>query len=257
MSTKTKTKPEETEVIDKPTKETESSLFFFYTQGCGWCKKVIPLIDELNNEGYNILKLDLADGENSKLQTEVKKEYNHQCGTPYFVDSETGNTICGFREKDVLEKWAKGEEIPQPVRPSGPPPKVPLMGASEKEIKTWKKEYNVWYKKNEKLPNVKKANQLLEMPRPKTDPPKPPAPNADDKALDTWKGEYNKWAEENTHLPNVIPGDTIIERFKQRRDGQANMPQSSQQAKLAPEQEARFQRLEQKLDKLIKHLGVK
>ena len=224
MSKETKVKTEEAEVIDKPTEETESSLYFFYTQGCGWCKKVIPIVDELNEKGYNILKLDLADGENNKLQNEVKKEYSHQCGTPYFVDGETGNTICGFREKDVLEKWAKGEEIPQPVRPTGPPPKVPLMGADAKEIKSWKKEYNVWYKKNEKLPNVKTATQLLELPRPKTDPPKPPAPNADDKALNTWKEEYDKWAEENTHLPNVIPGDTIVERFRQRRDGVANQP---------------------------------
>ena len=74
--------------------------------------------------------------------------------------------------------------------------------------------------------------------------------------MTTWKEEYDKWAEENTHLPNVIPGDTIVERFKQRRDGVANQP-SGGAAKLNPEQEPRLQRVEQKLDKLIKHLGVK
>ena len=87
--------------------------------------------------------------------------------------------------------------------------------------------------------------------------PPPPAPNADDKALNTLKEEYDKWAEENTHLPNVIPGDTIVERFKQRRDGANQAPMPGGTTKLAPEQEARLQRLEQKMDKLIKHLGVK
>ena len=50
------------------------------------------------------------------------------------------------KEKDVLEKWAKGEEIPQPVRPTGPPPKPPLMGASKEEEEKWTKEYDEWYK---------------------------------------------------------------------------------------------------------------
>ena len=45
----------------------ESKLYFFYTIGCGWCKKVMPHIDALNEEGHNILKLDLADGDNKKL----------------------------------------------------------------------------------------------------------------------------------------------------------------------------------------------
>ena len=168
------------------TKSTETSLYYFFTQGCGFCKKVDPIVDELIKEGHNILKLDLADGNNRSLQDEVKNKYNAQCGTPWFVDGETGNQICGYREKDVLEKWAKGEEIPQPVRPTGPPPKVPLMDASDEEVKTWKKEYGEWYKKNEKLPNVKDAEQMLKLPRPKTEPPKPPSPTASDKELDKW-----------------------------------------------------------------------
>ena len=52
----------------------EPTLYFFYTQGCGWCKKVDPIVDELIADGYEILKLDLADGENNKLQAEIKKE---------------------------------------------------------------------------------------------------------------------------------------------------------------------------------------
>ena len=260
MANDTKTKPKKDEVIEEKSKKTtkeESALYFFYTQGCGWCKKVMPHVDELIKEGHEILKLDLADGDNQKLQNEVKAEYKAQCGTPWFVDAETGNQICGFREKDVLEKWAKGEEIPQPVRPTGPPPNPPLHGASEEDEGKWKKEYNEWYKKNDKLPNVKTAEELLKLPRPKSDPPKPPTPTATDEELEKWKKEYDVWSKENSHLPNMIPSDTIVERFKQRRDAQGNQSAMQGGAKLSPDQEARLTRVEQKLDKLIKHLGVK
>ena len=69
---KEKTK-EVTESTEAVVEEKESTLYYFYSQGCGWCKRTEPLIDELNNEGgYNILKLDLADGDNNKLQQEIK-----------------------------------------------------------------------------------------------------------------------------------------------------------------------------------------
>jgi len=259
---KNTTKVKEEPLVEVKEQKKESTLYFFYTTGCGWCKKVIPLIDELNKDGYDILKLDLADGDNRKLQDEVKKEYKHQCGTPYFVDSETGNTICGFRENDVLEKWAKGEEIPQPVRPTGPPPKMPLMGASKEEETKWKKEYNIWYKKNDKLPNVKSADEMLKLPRPKTEPPKPPGQGADDKAIDEWVKEYDVWKEKNSHLPGLIEGKQIADRFKAARDGNPMPNQPGQQPPMAggglnPEAEARITRIEQKVDKLIRHLGVK
>ena len=38
----------------------ESTLYYFYSVGCGWCKKTEPLVDELNEAGYDILKLDLT-----------------------------------------------------------------------------------------------------------------------------------------------------------------------------------------------------
>ena len=190
MATDTKAKTSE----KKKTKSKESTLYYFYTQGCGWCKRVDPIVDTLISEGYDILKLDLANGDNQSLVNEIKKEYNHQCGTPYLVDSESGNMICGYREKDILEKWAKGEEIPQPVRPTGPPPKVPLMDADDKETDKWKKEYNEWYKKNDKLPNIKTADEVLSLPRPKTEIPTPPNMNSTDEELSKWQKGYDKWS---------------------------------------------------------------
>ena len=245
----------------------ESSLFYFFSQGCGWCKRVEPLIDELNNEGYNILKLDLAVGDNNSLQTEVKDKYGHQCGTPYFVDGETGNMICGFREKDVLEKWANGEEIPPPPRPTGPAPKAPFHGASDTDVKAWKEEYGKWAEDNKHLPNVPKADDILKRPRPKSDPPQRPQPNFTDEQYEAWGKEWDKWKDENNHLPNLQDSKTMVENFKQRFS-QINNPEMNPNgpaptainANAAPNSaglEARMNSLENKLDRLINHLGVK
>ena len=102
------------EFVDKntPKSKKESTLYYFYTTGCGFCKKAEPIVDELNKEGkYEILKLDLAEKDNQGLNKELKEKYKGQCGTPWFIDAETGNQVCGFREKDVIEKWASGEEL--------------------------------------------------------------------------------------------------------------------------------------------------
>ena len=51
-------------------------LYYFYSVGCGFCKKAEPIVDELNKEGYNILKLDLADKDNqglNKISTRIYK----------------------------------------------------------------------------------------------------------------------------------------------------------------------------------------
>ena len=232
--------------------ETASQWYYFYSQGCGFCKKAEPIVDELNKEGHNILKLDMAEADNQGLSNELKKEYKAQCGTPWFINAETGKQICGFREKDVILKWLDGEDIPAPPRPKGPIPKPPLLGAPQEEEDKWREDYAKWLDENSHLPNTQTADQILDRPRPKTEPPKPPVPNANDEQLQTWAKEYDKWKDENEHLPNLQPSSVIIDRFKQRGN-----PQMPPQAGITPDIEARFSRIEQKLDKLVNHLGVK
>ena len=70
----------ETEVKSKETSKKEetpkeSTLYYFYSQGCGWCKKSEPHVDELNKKGYNIL-MDyydfIPDEEKPKVHKELK-----------------------------------------------------------------------------------------------------------------------------------------------------------------------------------------
>ena len=133
-----------TEVVEATTEEEKlSPLYFFYTEGCGWCKRVMPVIDELNKEGHDILKLDLADNDNKEVQKELKEKYKAQCGTPWFINADTGHQICGFREKDILLKWINGEEIPQPPKPKGPPPPPPQDFENKDQVAECKTKYEV------------------------------------------------------------------------------------------------------------------
>ena len=201
----------------------------------------------------------MADSDNQALANELKQEYNVQCGTPWFINEATGKGVCGFREKDIIEKWLAGEDIPAPPRPTGPPPKPPFHGSTGKEETTWKKEYKKWAEENSHLPNIQTADQILERPRPKSDPPKPPVgPNMTDKNYEDWAKEWDKWTKENSHLPNLQPADQLIENFK-KRNQQGQQPQMNQAAVNNPKInsiEAKVQALELKVDKIIKHFGI-
>ena len=143
-STAKKVKKPAKQVVKEVKKTQESPWYVFCSTGCGFCKKSEPIINELIEEGHDILVLDMAEPDNQKLNKELQAEYKTQCGTPWFVNAETGKGICGFREKAVLEKWLAGEDIPAPPKPKGMPPRPPFMGAPDTEIKKWKTDYNKW-----------------------------------------------------------------------------------------------------------------
>ena len=247
------TKQDKSQVDEKNVEvveEENSPWYYFYSNGCGFCKKVGPIVDELIKEGHDILKLDVADKDNQGLSQELKEKYKAQCGTPWFINSETGKQVCGFREKDVIKKWLDGEDIPAPPRPKGPMPKLPLFGAPDEEVEGWKAAYEVWKVENSHLPNLQTTDQILSRPRPKTDPPPPPNPNMTDEEMSTWGKLYNKWKDENDHLPNLQPVEKILERFK----AQAQQPGGQQLPGGNITERLTF--LEVKMDALMKHLGV-
>ena len=45
-----KTKEETLEVVEEI--EESSPWYYFYSVGCGWCKKTEPIVDELIKEGF-------------------------------------------------------------------------------------------------------------------------------------------------------------------------------------------------------------
>ncbi len=230
----------------------ESKLYFFYSVGCGWCTRAIPHIDGLNEDGHDILKLDLGESVNKKIQDELKSKYKIKCGTPFFINADTGHHVCGYREKDILLKWVKGEPVPPPPRPKSPMPRPPFHESPKKEIDGWVKEYELWSDENSHLPDLKTAKELLAMPRPKSMAPSPPTINAPPEQVDEWKKNYKSWMEENSHLSNLGSPEQILQRLQFQRS-QAQTQQNVKDINL----ETRIGILEKKIDKLMMHLGVK
>ena len=122
----------------------KQKLLYITNPNCGWCKKADPVVDELIKDGYKITTLNISMAAESKIANKVKEKYSASCGTPLFIDEETGNMVCGFREKDILEKWAKGEEVPAPPRPAPRPAQKNENPKSETPIRKLAKLEYIW-----------------------------------------------------------------------------------------------------------------
>ena len=268
---KEQSETESVEAVETSEEDEElSPWYYFFSVGCGFCKKVEPIIEELNNEGHDILFLDMAEPDNQKLNAELKREYNKQCGTPWFINADTGESVCGYREKNILEKWLNGEEIPEPPRLKSQMPKIPFQGSTEEAEKAWSSEYTKWIEDNKHMgtdfvERQKSAEEILSNPRPKSDPPRPPMgpalKDATDEQLDKWGEEYQKWQDDNNHLPNLQPVGAAVQNMKNRRNQMSCMAVAGgapavDNAKLNS-LEAKITALEVKLDKVMNHFGVK
>tara|TARA_B100000029_G_C17580482_1_gene959496 strand:+ start:2194 stop:2748 length:555 start_codon:yes stop_codon:yes gene_type:complete len=177
----------------------ESTLYYFNSVGCAFCKQIDPIVEKLNKEGYDILSLDVAEKDNQGLHREIENKYDLRCGTPFLVDGSNGNYICGFRDEETIKKWADGEKIPEPPKPKSPAPSLPKDWDDEKQVENFKK-------------------------------------------------DYSKWKEENNHLPKLQTSEQVVDRFKKQWEARKNQQQNPND---------RISILEQKLDKLMNHLGVK
>ena len=175
----------------------ESTLYYFYSVGCAFCKQIDPVVEKLNNEGYDILKLDLNEKDNQGLHREIENKYDLRCGTPFFVDGSNGNNICGETGEEMIKKWADGEEIPEPPKPKSPPPPLPQDWDNQEEV-------------------------------------------------DIWKQAYEGWVEENNHMLNHTDVNVLLDRFKQQWEDRKQQSLKN-----------RITIVEQKLDKLMNHFGVK
>ena len=86
-----------------------SELTYITSARCGWCRKADPIIEQLQKDGVDIKVLDITIPEQKDEATLIKRKHNANCGTPFFIDAETGNSVCGFKEEGILA-WAKGEK---------------------------------------------------------------------------------------------------------------------------------------------------
>lgn len=81
-------------------------LIDFYGKECPHCLKMMALVDRLEKEsGLKVEKLEVWHNEENARRME--KYDKGQCGgVPFFVNTDTGATICGEAPYEKLKNWA-------------------------------------------------------------------------------------------------------------------------------------------------------
>jgi thiol-disulfide isomerase/thioredoxin len=85
-------------------------LLEFYGTECPHCIKMMPIIDKLIAEGFDIKKHEVwHDEKNAKV---MEKYDTGLCGgVPFFFNTDSKQFICGEADEAKLRKWAKGEKV--------------------------------------------------------------------------------------------------------------------------------------------------
>ncbi len=87
-------------------------LLEFYGEECHWCKVMDGRIARLEKEeGVKVDKYEVwHNPENAEKMEQYNKRPNggvYCSGVPYFINTKTGNRVCGAMEYEDLKKWAK------------------------------------------------------------------------------------------------------------------------------------------------------
>ncbi len=83
-------------------------LLFFYGKECSHCKLMEGLVQKLVEEGIVVKHLEV---ENDKANEEYLLSLDKEScgGVPFFVNTQTGKTICGEVPYPELKEWAIGK----------------------------------------------------------------------------------------------------------------------------------------------------
>lgn len=85
-------------------------VIFFYGIDCPHCVVVEKHVDRLISEEVKIKKMEVWNNkENDEMMMELDKGDDMCGGVPFFLNQNTGKTICGEATYEEIKKWAKGK----------------------------------------------------------------------------------------------------------------------------------------------------
>jgi hypothetical protein len=86
----------------------KKDLLFFYGLECPHCITTEKCVDRLIVEGVNIKKVEVwHNKENDKMMEELDKGEDMCGGVPFFLNQNTGKTICGEATYKEIKNWAE------------------------------------------------------------------------------------------------------------------------------------------------------
>ena len=83
-------------------------LLFFYGLECPYCITAEKHVDKLIEEGLSIKKVEVwHNEENDKILVKLDKGEDCCGGVPFFLNQNTGKTICGEATYKEIKNWAE------------------------------------------------------------------------------------------------------------------------------------------------------
>jgi thiol-disulfide isomerase/thioredoxin len=86
------------------------ALLEFYGKECPHCVEMRPLVERLEAElGVDVEKYETWHDEKNEEKRRIHDKGGECGGVPFFVNTESGETICGAVPYETLKAWAKGK----------------------------------------------------------------------------------------------------------------------------------------------------
>jgi len=82
------------------------AVIFYHASWCGHCQKMIPIVEELEQEGYNFHWAETSTGEGTEPITECYDDVL-QGGVPQFICAGTKEYLLGSTSKEELKEFAE------------------------------------------------------------------------------------------------------------------------------------------------------
>lgn len=89
-----------------------SKLIKFFGRECHFCHEMEPLDERLEKElGVKLERLEVWYNKNN---AEMLQRVDATCGgVPFYLNRETGKTLCGMVDYGTLKSWALGKVVKQ------------------------------------------------------------------------------------------------------------------------------------------------
>lgn len=74
---------------------TTETVIFFHSNSCGWCAKMKPGVEQLQNEGYSFYWVEVSDSEAMKVVEDCIQDYMTSGSVPQFICVKNGGIKVG------------------------------------------------------------------------------------------------------------------------------------------------------------------
>ena len=144
-----------------------SPIYYFTRSGCGWCKKMQPSIEHINNTLSDEQKIQIhnTDEEKSKsIYHSIITRHKLKRIVPLLYNSNIGTYLLGYQDKKNLQQFLKANPLKE-RNSLKPIPTFDIQNSSKKDFDNWRKDVILWYEinKNKLPPNVVDKEKVIDM----------------------------------------------------------------------------------------------